>query len=185
MTSEGTRLVTRASHFAARRHADQRRKGSRREPYFNHLAEVAELLSEATEGDDLPLVAAGFLHDTIEDTQTAVEELRTLFGEDVASLVMEVTDDKSLPKMERKRLQIVTAPRKSRRAKLLKTADATSNVRALAVDPPDDWGVDRVRDYIVWAEQVIGHCRGLNSGLEQAFDAAVSSARAAVMSRVA
>jgi (p)ppGpp synthase/HD superfamily hydrolase len=185
MTSAGTRLVTRATWFAAQRHADQRRKGQRREPYFNHLAEVAELLSEATGGDDPALVAAGLLHDTIEDTRTGLEELRERFGKDVASLVMEVTDDKSLPKLERKRLQIVTAAKKSRRAKLLKLADATSNLRALAVDPPADWESDRVLDYIGWAEQVIGHCRGLNPGLEQAFDAAAGAARAAVKSRVA
>jgi (p)ppGpp synthase/HD superfamily hydrolase len=185
MTSDGTRLVTRAAHFAAQRHADQRRKGRRREPYFNHLAEVAELLSKATEGEDAALVAACFLHDTIEDTPTSLHELRDLFGEDIAAVVMEVTDDKSLPKLERKRLQIVTAPKKSPRAKLLKLADATSNVRALAVDPPTDWDSDRVLDYIAWAEQVIGHCRGLNSKLEQAFDAAVRGARAAVLSRVA
>jgi (p)ppGpp synthase/HD superfamily hydrolase len=185
MISEGTRLVTRATQFAAERHADQRRKGRRGEPYFNHLAEVAELLSEATEGEDAPLVAAGLLHDTIEDTKTSLQELQNLFGADVASLVMEVTDDKSLPKLERKRLQIVNAPKKSRRAKLLKLADATSNVRALAIDPPADWDTDRVLDYIVWAEQVIGHCRGLNAKLEQAFDAAVSGARATVKSRVA
>jgi (p)ppGpp synthase/HD superfamily hydrolase len=177
ITLAGTRLVTRAAHFAAHRHSDQRRKGPRQEPYINHLAEVAELLSDATEGDDAALVAAGFLHDTIEDTQTRVDELQTLFGTDVASLVMEVTDDKSLPKLERKRLQIATAPKKSRRAKLLKIADATSNVRALAVAPPADWDTERVLDYIVWAERVIGHCRGLNAKLEQAFDAAVTSAR--------
>ena len=185
MTSEATRLVTRATYFAAQRHADQRREGRRREPYINHLAEVADLLSEATGGDDAALVAAGLLHDTIEDTQTSLEELRSSFGEDVASLVMEVTDDKSLPKMERKRLQIVTAAKKSRRAKLLKLADATSNVRSLAADPPADWGADRVLDYIVWAEQVISHCRGLNPKLEHAFDTAVTGARAAVLSRVA
>jgi (p)ppGpp synthase/HD superfamily hydrolase len=185
MTSEGTRLVTRAAHFAAQRHADQRRKGRRREPYFNHLAEVAELLSEAIDGEDAALVAAGFLHDTIEDTQTSLEELRSSFGEDVASMVMEVTDDKSLPKMERKRLQVVNAAKKSRRAKLLKLADATSNVRSLAADPPADWDADRVLEYIVWAEQVISHCRGLNPKLEHAFDAAARGARAAVLSHVA
>ena len=185
MTFDGIRLVTRAAHFAAQRHADQRRKGRRREPYINHLAEVAALLSEATEGEDAALVAACFLHDTIEDTPTSPDELRDLFGDDIAAVVMEVTDDKSLPKLERKRLQIVTAAKKSRRAKMLKLADATSNVRALAVDPPTDWDGDRALDYIAWAEQVIGHCRGLNSKLEHAFDAAVSGARAAVLSRVA
>ena len=185
MTSEGTRLVTRAIHFAAQRHADQRRKGRRAEPYVNNLTEVAASLAEATDGEDPALLAAAYLHDTIEDTQTSLAELRNLFGEDIAALVMEVTDDKSLPKLERKRLQIVTAPKKSRRAKLLKIADATSNVRALAVDPPADWYTARVADYIAWAEQVIGHCRGLNPKLEQAFDAAVRAARDAVSLRVA
>jgi (p)ppGpp synthase/HD superfamily hydrolase len=177
MTPQGARLVTRAAYFAAQRHCDQRRKGPRQEPYINHLAEVAELLSEATEGDDAALVAAGFLHDTIEDTKTGLEELQTLFGADVASLVMEVTDDKSLPKLERKRLQIATAAKKSLRAKLLKIADATSNVRTLAVAPPVDWDTERVLDYIVWAEQVIGHCRGLNATLDRAFDTAAITAR--------
>jgi hypothetical protein len=87
--------------------------------------------------------------------------------------------------MERKRLQIVNAAKKSRRAKLLKLADATSNVRSLAADAPADWDTDRVLDYIAWAEQVISHCRGLNPKLEQGFDAAVSGARAAVLIRVA
>jgi (p)ppGpp synthase/HD superfamily hydrolase len=71
MTSDGISLVTRAAYFAAQRHADQRRKGRRREPYINHLAEVAALLSEATGGEDAALVAACFLHDTVEDTATS------------------------------------------------------------------------------------------------------------------
>jgi guanosine-3',5'-bis(diphosphate) 3'-pyrophosphohydrolase len=184
MSSEGVRLVSCAALFAAEKHADQRRKGSRRKPYINHLAEVADLLSEATAGDDAPLIAAGFLHDTIEDTTTTAEELRELFGPQILSLVLEVTDDKSLPKLERKRLQIEMTPKKSRRAKLLKIADATSNVRTLEIDPPTDWDTDRMLDYIVWAEQVIASCRGLNAFLESAFDNAVTKARAAVKARM-
>jgi (p)ppGpp synthase/HD superfamily hydrolase len=183
MKLEDARLVTRAVGFAAERHTDQRRKGLRQRPYFNHLAEVADLLSEATEGSDAVLIAAAFLHDTIEDTQTAIDELRALFGEDIASLVLEVTDDKSLPKQERKRLQIVMTPKKSRRAKLLKIADATSNVRTLTFDPPTDWDSDRMLDYVDWAEQVISHCRGLNPALERAFDIAAAEARAAIKAR--
>src|SRR5438094_760077 len=86
---------------------------------------VAELLEEATRGDDAALIAAGLLHDTLEDTPTKYEELETLFGGDVATLVAEVTDDKSLPKAERKRLQIETAASKSPRGRLLKIADKT------------------------------------------------------------
>jgi (p)ppGpp synthase/HD superfamily hydrolase len=185
MTGEGTRLVACAARFAAEKHADQRRKGFRRQPYFNHLAEVADLLAEATAGDDAALIAAGFLHDTIEDTATTADELRDLFGDDILSLVLEVTDDKSLPKLERKRLQIEMTPKKSRRARLLKMADATSNVRTLEIDPPTDWGTDRMLDYIVWAEQVIASCRGLNAFLETTFDNAAVTARASVKARIA
>src|SRR5512139_148559 len=96
-------LIMRASDFAARRHIDQRRKGAAREPYTDHLAEVALLLAEAVEGEDGPLIAAGLLHDTLEDTVTEYEELVAVFGADVAGLVSECTDDKSLPKAERKR----------------------------------------------------------------------------------
>ena len=131
------------------------------------------------------LIAAGFLHDTIEDTATTTDELRDLFGDDILSLVLEVTDDKSLPKLERKRLQIEMTPKKSRRARLLKMADATSNVRTLEIDPPTDWGTDRMLDYIVWAQQVIASCRGLNAFLETTFDNAAVTARASVKARIA
>ena len=183
MNGEGTLIVTRAADFAARRHVDQKRKGAAREPYINHLAEVACLLSEATGGEDGALVAAGFLHDTLEDTETELEELQAVFGEDIASLVADVTDDKSLPKAERKRLQIATAAKKSARARLLKIADKTSNLRALAASPPADWDLARALEYVVWSEQVVSHCRGLNMKLERAFDVAVVNARTAIAAR--
>ena len=185
MTNDGVVLVTRAADFAARRHVDQRRKGAAREPYINHLVEVAALLAEAMDGADAALVAAGFLHDTLEDTPTEYEELQALFGNDVASLVAEVTDDKSLPKAERKRLQIANAAKKSKRARLIKIADKTSNLRALAASPPADWDVRLVAEYIEWAEQVVARCRNLNAKLEHAFDTALAEARAAIAMRVA
>ena len=114
-----TVLITRALHFAAERHSNHRRKGQAQEPYVNHLAEVAELVASAMEGKDANLVAAALLHDTIEDTVTMPEELVTKFNSDVAKLVREVTDDKSLPKQDRKDLQVANAPEKSTRAKLL------------------------------------------------------------------
>ena len=109
-----TVLITRALHFAAERHSNQRRKGRAQEPYINHLAEVAELVGHATEGKDANLVVAALLHDTIEDTATLPEELASIFNRDVAELVQEVTDDKSLTKKSRKDLQITNAPKKSR-----------------------------------------------------------------------
>jgi (p)ppGpp synthase/HD superfamily hydrolase len=173
-------LIMQAADFAARRHAGQRRKGVAAEPYVNHLLEVAALLAEATGGSDAALIAAALLHDTLEDTATEYEELDARFGADIAALVAAVTDDKSLPKAERKRRQIEGAPSAAPRVKLLKIADKTSNVRALVVSPPSNWDVARVADYIDWAEKVVAGCRGLNTALERAFDAAVTDARAAI-----
>jgi len=170
-------LLAQAADFAARRHAGQRRKGEDGEPYINHLAEVAALLAEATGGEDIVLVLAGYLHDTLEDTETTYQEVSERFGPEVAAIVAEVTDDKSLPQKERKRLQVETTPKKSRRAKLLKIADKTSNLRGLVASPPKDWTAERLRDYVDWAEQVVRSCRGLNATLEVAFDAAHEAAR--------
>jgi len=170
-------LLTRAADFAARHHIAQRRKGDAAEPYINHLTEVAALLAEATDGQDPVLVMGGLLHDTLEDTDATYEDLTQQFGEEVAALVAEVTDDKSLRKEERKRLQIEKTPGKSRRAKLLKIADKTSNLRSLVLSPPKGWPDERLRDYVLWAEAVVRSCRGLNEQLEAKFDAALAEAR--------
>jgi len=164
--------LTRAVDYAARQHIAQRRKGERAEPYINHLTEVAALLAEATGGSDVVLLMGGLLHDTLEDTDSTYEDLVERFGPEVAGLVAEVTDDKSLPKEERKRLQIEKTPVKSRRAKLLKLADKTSNLRSLVQSPPVGWPQTRLRDYVGWAHDVVRSCRGLNPQLEAAFDAA-------------
>ncbi len=167
--------LTKALDFAARKHVDCRRKGVREEPYINHLAEVARLLADATDGDDLDLVLAGLLHDTIEDTETTYDELVSEFGAVVADLVAEVTDDKSLEKAERKRRQVETAPNKSDRAKMIKIADKTSNLRSIVASPPKDWSVERQREYFAWAAKVVAGCRGVNAKLEGWFDDAYAS----------
>lgn len=171
-------LVSRAADFAARRHAGTRRKGADKEPYVNHLAEVALLLTVATKGSDAALVAAGWLHDTIEDTGVTRDELAELFSADVAELVVACTDDKTLPKAERKRLQIEHAPHLAPRAKLIKLADKISNLRSLIVSPPDDWERDRLLDYLDWAEKVAAGCRGVNDHLENLFDETAARGRA-------
>src|SRR5471030_2082946 len=163
--------LSQAADYAARRHGAQRRKGASAEPYINHLTEVAALLAEATGGSDAVLVMGGLLHDTLEDTDTTYEDLVQRFGPEVAALVAEVTDDKSLRKEERKRLQIEKTAGKSRRAKLLKIADKTSNLRSLLASPPKGWTDERLRDYVVWTAEVVRSCRGLNEKLEAAFDA--------------
>src|SRR6185437_4969325 len=170
--------LAQAADYAARQHIAQRRKGEAAEPYINHLTEVASLLAEATDGDDVVLLMGGLLHDTLEDTDSTYEDLVWRFGPEVAALVVEVTDDKSVPKEERKRLQVETTPHKSRRAKLLKIADKTSNLRGLVTSPPTGWTRERLRDYVDWAEAVVRSCRGLNAALDAAFDRAHAEARA-------
>jgi (p)ppGpp synthase/HD superfamily hydrolase len=170
-------LVAAALDFAASHHVDHRRKGMRGEPYVNHLAEVAHLIAQATEGGDPELVAAALLHDAVEDTDATLDEIERHFGAAIARLVAEVTDDKSLPKAERKRLQVETAPRKSERARLLKLADKISNLRTLHSSPPDDWPEERRQAYVAWAEEVAGHCMGLNAFLDEQFRAALAALR--------
>jgi len=162
----------RALDFAARKHVHQRRKGELAEPYINHLSDVARLLAEATNGEDATLVVAGLLHDTLEDTETTFDELAKEFGREVADLVAEVTDDKSLPRTERKRLQIEQAPKKSRRAKMIKLADKASNLHSILLSPPKEWSIGRKRDYFTWARKVVDGCRGVNLQLENEFDRA-------------
>lgn len=174
--------LARAYHFAAVAHEQQRRKGGRDTPYINHLTEVAELVAEATGGEDLPLVMAAVLHDTVEDTDVAPEDLLDGFGADVAALVAEATDDKSLPKAERKRLQVEHAPHKSDRAKLLKLADKISNLRSIALTPPD-WSPERQAQYVDWAEAVAAGLRGQNDWLDRQFIDAAGLARVAIRER--
>lgn len=165
-------LIARAWNFSAERHAKQKRKGDAQEPYVNHLAEVAELVATATEGHDANLVAAAVLHDTVEDTATLLGELASIFNADIADLVSEVTDDKRLDKAERKRLQVEHAAAKTPRAKVLKLADKTSNLRSLVKSPPTDWDSNRKREYLTWAKDVVQELRGVNAWLEARFDEA-------------
>lgn len=162
--------LTRALMFAAQKHTDQRRKGERAEPYVNHLIDVVDILARHTGGSDVELLMGGVLHDTIEDTATTYEELLQAFGENVADIVRACSDDKSLPKQERKRLQAEQAPHKPVRARMVKVADKISNLRSILASPPPDWSVARKLEYFEWSKTVVDGCRGLNAGLEKEFD---------------
>jgi guanosine-3',5'-bis(diphosphate) 3'-pyrophosphohydrolase len=166
--------LTRAYHFAARKHVDQRRKGAAAEPYMNHLTEVAELVAQATDGD-MDVVIAAILHDTVEDTDTTIDELRAAFGPRIASLTSEVTDDKSLPKQVRKDLQVEHAPHASRGAQIIKLADKTSNLRSLLASPPPDWSRARRDEYVDWARRVVAGCREASVWLAEQFDDAAKA----------
>ncbi len=177
MTTDISRL-TRALEFACRKHVHQRRKGEHGEPYVNHLAEVAHLVAEATGGDDANLVIAALLHDCVEDQGVTRAEIAAVFGDDVAGLVMEVTDDKQIPKDQRKLAQVEHAARISARARVLKIADKTANLRSIQHSPPA-WPASRKRRYFAWAQAVVAGARGINPAIDAAFDAEVEHAMAA------
>ena len=159
-----------AAHFAAEHHKGQKRKGGAGEPYINHLIEVAELIATSSDLLDANLIMAAFLHDAIEDTDVTSRELEERFGKDVAALVVEVTDDKSLPKEQRKALQVQNAHKKSPRAQTLKLADKISNLRALLSTPPANWPAQRKREYFDWAREVVSGLTHPNPKLKAEFE---------------
>jgi guanosine-3',5'-bis(diphosphate) 3'-pyrophosphohydrolase len=166
----GLRDVVEALAFAAEKHRHQRRKDSEASPYINHPIELANILVNEAKVSDPVVVVAAILHDTVEDTATTLDELTHRFGAEVSSLVAEVTDDKTLPKAERKRRQEAHAPHASFRAQQIKLADKISNLRDLASRPPANWDVTRKRDYFDWAKRVIDGVRGRHAALEALFD---------------
>ena len=160
-----TLLLLEDASFAAERHRDQRRKDVDATPYINHPLEVAKILSRAGVEEPNVLVAA-LLHDTIEDTETSLQEITQRFGERVSGFVLEVTDDKRLPKAERKRRQVESAPGKSDGAKMIKLADKIANLRDLSQSPPR-WTSERMGAYRLWAHEVVSGCRGVNRQLDE------------------
>lgn len=170
MSSTPTGLILKATHFAAQKHRDQRRKGSDAAPYINHPIDLANLLWNKGDVWDEVTILAALLHDTVEDTETTFEEIEREFGPDVRSVVAEVTDDKSLPKEDRKRLQVEHASHLSDRARLVKLADKISNLRDIVLSPPEGWSTERKLAYCEWGKQVVDKLRGINPTLEGLFD---------------
>ena len=170
-------IFIQALNFAADKHQHQRRKGREQLPYVNHPIRVTETLWRVGAVRDMPTLVAALLHDTIEDTETTAEELETLFGAEVLALVLEVTDDKSLPKKTRKQLQIEHAPHLSDGARLIKLADKINNVYDISHDSPETWSHERQVAYLDWAEAVVAGLRGVNAALEARFDAVLREAR--------
>lgn len=169
--------LTQAISFAAKKHTNQKRKGSDAQPYINHPLEVLNLLTTVGEIEDFDILIAAVLHDTIEDTETTEEEITKLFGDKVCKMVLELTDDKSLPKAMRKQLQIEHAPHISAGAKQIKLCDKISNISDVLINPPSDWSEARRKEYVIWGEQVAAGLRGANANLEKYFDQLIEKAK--------
>ena len=113
---------------------------------------------------------AAVLHDTVEDTETTFEEIEDQFGKEVRDIVADVTDDKSLPRLERKRLQIEHASHCSPKAKLVKLADKLYNLRDLDRVIPEGWTKERRQEYFQWSSQVVQGLRGSSKTMEASLD---------------
>ena len=172
MAQFDSNLVLKALSFAAYKHRHQRRKGVKAIPYINHPIALADLLVRTAKINDPEVVATALLHDTVEDTCTTSKELKTEFGPVISKLVAELTDDKSLPSEVRKRRQVEHAPSLSPRARMVKLADKTCNLRDVVQDPPAKWSLKRKQEYFDWAKEVVDKIRGTNVKLEKAFDEA-------------
>jgi len=168
--SDGIRQLVEAMAFAAGRHRDQRRKDVHATPYINHPLALARVLMSEGGVTDLPTIIAAVLHDTIEDTETTRDDLVGHFGEHVATIVVEVTDEKHLPKQRRKEMQIEHAPHLSSQARAVKLADKICNLRDVAHSPPAGWSLARRQEYFDWAKAVIDGLRGHHPELERVFD---------------
>ena len=174
--------IMRAADFAARKHTQQRRAGEAAEPYINHLLEVARLVADATDGNPDAVVAA-LLHDVVEDQDVTSAEVAAEFGPTVAAIVAEVTDDKILRKEERKSRQVASAPYKTKFASIIKLADKTANLRAIAGSPPS-WSAERKVEYVCWAQDVVAGLPVKPSHLLLKFEAAADAALARAVSRL-
>jgi guanosine-3',5'-bis(diphosphate) 3'-pyrophosphohydrolase len=174
MTRDTGDLATifRALAFAAEKHRDQRRKDHCASPYINHPIALARVLCNEGGVTDTATLCAALLHDTVEDTDTDREEIEAAFGPAISGIVMEVSDDKRLPKAERKRRQILHAAGASHAARLLKLADKICNLRDVDHSPPVGWDLARRQGYYDWAKAVIDQLRGTHPGLEALFDEA-------------
>ena len=146
------KLILKALEFSARKHKNQRRKDVQASPYINHPISLANILCNKAHFTDVNVICGALLHDTIEDTETEAEELEDEFGVEIKDIVMDVSDDTSLHRHERKQAQIDYAPHISREAKLVKLADKISNLRDVSSNPPPSWSLDRRQKYFEWAK---------------------------------
>jgi guanosine-3',5'-bis(diphosphate) 3'-pyrophosphohydrolase len=180
---ESISLLLKSLSFSAEKHRNQRRKDEQASPYINHPIKVVDTMWRIGQVRHMPALAAAVLHDTIEDTSATPLEIRDMFGDEVLKLVLEVSDDKSLPSQTRKQLQIEHAPLLSEAAKQIKLADKICNVYDVSHSPPKNWSLQRIQEYLEWCGKVVAGLRGTNPALEAMFDEVLRDANAMLVSQ--
>jgi (p)ppGpp synthase/HD superfamily hydrolase len=173
MKEENNTILSKAKEFAREAHKDiffYTASGYKR-PQVEHLQEVADLVWAA--GGNYEEITAAWMHDIVEDTSVTLENIKNLFGEEIADLVHGLTDGddiKDLPLLERKTKQSERVKAKSISVRKIKIADQISNVRAVLLDPPQYWLPEKNRDYVIGAKLIVNQCRGISSVLDDLFD---------------
>jgi GTP diphosphokinase / guanosine-3',5'-bis(diphosphate) 3'-diphosphatase len=170
------KIVIAALRFAAFKHRYQQRQSGDDQPipYLNHPIEVMGILSEAGITDP-NILSAALLHDTLEDTETTIDELTDAFGPIITGLVIEATDDQAPPRAERYAAQIAKVPSYSHDAKLIKIADRIANIRDSLV-PPKTWSRERQLGHFAQSQTIVNLMRGTHAVLESMYDAAYQDA---------
>uniref|UniRef100_A0A8R1XYA5 Guanosine-3',5'-bis(diphosphate) 3'-pyrophosphohydrolase MESH1 n=1 Tax=Onchocerca volvulus TaxID=6282 RepID=A0A8R1XYA5_ONCVO len=163
-------LIIKAVDLAARRHRKQRRKDATQTPYVNHPIGVAYILTNEGQITDTATVIAAILHDTVEDTKTTDEEIRRMFGDEIADIVKECTVVKSIKREIRMKSQLEKASKLSRKAKLVQLADKLYNIRDIERCTPCGWTKQHVAEYISFAKDLLSNIRGTHDYLETALD---------------
>jgi len=159
--------------FAVAAHGRQMRKNGDG-PYIMHPIEVAIILLREGGVTSPEILKAAILHDVVEDTTTTLGQIEVVFGKHVASIVAEVTDDRTLTASERKRAQVEHIPHLSTEAKLVKFGDKISNLRSMARGVPGEWSLLQAQGYALWCREAMMPVVGLNAGLESALGVVLS-----------
>jgi len=166
--------ILHAANFAAKKHSGQKRKNS--EPYINHPIEVAFLLTVYGETDDAEIIAAALLHDVFEHCGVSYKEISLNFGKEIAGLVLELSDDKSLPEDERRKMQTIAARSLSKNAKIIRLADKISNLNELITLPLAE-NRSALSRYADWVEEILPALSGICGQLESALIKTLEEAR--------
>lgn len=157
--------------FAFTKHANQVRPNKACEPKTVHISQVAVYVRKGGGSDTA--IAAAYLHDTVEDTDTKLSEIIEKFGIEVALIVDELTDPPEFESMAldiRKHKQSERIKSAHYDTKLVKVADQLSNIESVYNDPPLDWDNTTCLQYVMGAKKIVDACQGTNAYLEDLFN---------------
>ncbi|EFO18322.1 hypothetical protein LOAG_10172 [Loa loa] len=168
--TDGISLIIEAVDLAARRHRQQRRKDAAQTPYVNHPIGVAYILTSEGQITDTTTIIAAILHDIVEHTKTTDEEIRKMFGDEIADIVKECTMVRSMKREARMKSELEKASKLSHKAKLVQLADKLNNIRDIERGTPLGWTKQHVTEYIIFAKDLLSKIRGIHGPLESALD---------------